>query len=90
VHETLFKHLGVTEIHHWPGPQGAGHIMGTCRMGTDPKTSVVDADLRVHGHQNCFVLGSAAWPTVGTANPTLTIAALSLRAVDSIKNALKG
>ncbi len=87
-HERLFRSLGVGEIHHWPGPQGAGHIMGTCRMGDDPKTSVVDSDLRVHGHANCFVVSTAVWPTVGTANPTLTLAALSLRAVDAIHRAV--
>ena len=62
--------------------------MGTCRMGNDRRTSVVDSQLRVHGHQNCFVLGTAVYPTVGTANPTLTLAALSLRAVDAIKRSL--
>jgi choline dehydrogenase-like flavoprotein len=87
-HARLFRALGVSEIHHWPGPQGAGHIMGTCRMGDDPKTSVVDKELRVHGHSNCFVVSTAVWPTVGTANPTLTLAALSLRAVESIRRAI--
>ena len=57
----------------------AGHHMGTCRMGTDPGTSVVDRDLRVHGVDNLFVLGSAVFPTVGAAQPTLTIAALAAR-----------
>jgi choline dehydrogenase-like flavoprotein len=89
LHARLFNALGVSEIHHWPGPQGAGHIMGTCRMGDDPKTSVVDKHLRVHGHENCFVVSTAVYPTVGTANPTLTLAALSLRAVDTIENSLR-
>jgi len=87
-HERLFRSLGVSEIHHWPGPQGAGHIMGTCRMGDNPKTSVVDSNLRVHGHPNCFVVSTAVWPTVGTANPTLTLAALSLRAVEAVHGAI--
>jgi choline dehydrogenase-like flavoprotein len=89
LHERLFNALGVSEIHHWPGPQGAGHIMGTCRMGDDPKTSVVDKQLRVHGHDNCFVLSTGVYPTVGTANPTLTLAALSLRAVETIEKSLR-
>lgn len=88
VHQKLFKALGATEIHHWNGPQGAGHVMGTCRMGTDPASSVVDGQLRVHGKPNCFVLGSSVYPSVGTANPTLTIAALALRAVPAIKASL--
>jgi choline dehydrogenase-like flavoprotein len=63
---------------------GAGHLMGTYRMGTDAGSSVVDADLRSHDHQNLFMLGSGVFPAVGTANPTLTIAAMSLRAADAI------
>jgi choline dehydrogenase-like flavoprotein len=89
-HERLFKALRANEVHHGDAPVGAGHVMGTCRMGAEPKTSVVDAQLRVHGHGNCFVLGSAVFPTVGTANPTLTIAALSLRAVEAIQRSLRG
>jgi len=88
LHQRLFEALGATEIHHWDGPQGAGHVMGTCRMGTDPASSVVDAELRVHGKPNCFVLGSSVYPSVGTANPTLTIAALALRAAPAIRAAL--
>lgn len=68
---------------------GAGHIMGTCRMGIDPKMSVVDAECRSHDHQNLFIVGASVFPTGGTANPTLTVAALALRAADSIKRQLK-
>jgi choline dehydrogenase-like flavoprotein len=69
---------------------GAGHLMGTYRMGRDPKTSVVDADLRAHDHPNLFLLGSGVFPTGAASNPTLTIAALALRAVDAIRRALSG
>jgi glucose dehydrogenase len=62
--------------------------MGTARMGDDAKDSVVDRDLRTHDHTNLFILGSAVFPTSATANPTLTIAALTLRAVGGIKAAL--
>jgi len=68
--------------------QGAGHVMGTYRMGSDPTTSVVDANLRSHDHQNLYLLGSGVFPSVGTANPTLTIAALSIRASEAIASAL--
>jgi len=63
---------------------GAGHIMGTCRMGDNPKKSVVDKFQRSHDHRNLYLVGSSTFPTGGTANPTLTIAALSLRTADHI------
>jgi choline dehydrogenase-like flavoprotein len=67
---------------------GAGHIMGTHRMGSDPATSVVNADQRAHGHVNLYMLGSGSWPSYGTANPSLTIAALALRAAETISKEL--
>ena len=57
-------------------------------MGADPKTSVVDGNLRSHDHANLFVLGSSVFPTSATANPTLTIAALTIRAAMKVKTAL--
>jgi glucose dehydrogenase len=63
---------------------GAGHIMGTCRMGHDPKQSVVDKFQRSHDHKNLYLVGSSTFPTGATANPTLTIAALSLRTAKHI------
>lgn len=56
-----------------------GHHIGTARMGSDARTSVVDADCRVHSVNNLFVAGSAVFPTSSQANPTLTLVALSLR-----------
>ena len=56
-----------------------GHHIGTARMGTDPRTSVVDAHCRVHGIENLYIAGSATFPTSSQANPTLTIVALALR-----------
>ena len=76
------------EVEHRDVAEGAGHIIGTARMGNDPKSSVVDGDLRSHDHPNLFILGSAVFPTSATANPTLTIAALSLRAADQVKATL--
>jgi choline dehydrogenase-like flavoprotein len=63
---------------------GAGHVMGTYRMGIDPKTSVVDSWQRSHDHPNLYLVGSGTFPTVGTANPTLTLSALALRTVEDI------
>jgi choline dehydrogenase-like flavoprotein len=90
VHERIFGALGATVRHHREEHEGAGHIMGTYRMGANPKTSVVDRNLRSHDHPNLFLLGSGVFPSVGTGNPTLTIAALALRAVDPIARTLAG
>jgi choline dehydrogenase-like flavoprotein len=66
------------------------HHLGTCRMGDNPATSVVDRDLRVHDVDNLYVAGSAPFVTAGVANPTLTIVALSLRLADHISERLVG
>lgn len=63
---------------------GAGHVMGTYRMGDDPKTSVVDSFQRSHDHPNLYLVGSGTFPSVGTSNPTLTLSALALRTADRI------
>ncbi len=56
----------------------AAHPMGTTRMGANPKTSVVDANGLAHDHSILFIVGSSVFATGSTANPTLTLAALSL------------
>jgi choline dehydrogenase-like flavoprotein len=63
---------------------GAGHVVGTYRMGSDPTDSVVDREQRSWDHPNLFLVGSGVFPTVATANPTLTIAALALWASETI------
>lgn len=68
--------------------QGAGHYMGGHRMGSDPRSSVVNADLRSWDHDNLYVVGCGSMTTSGTSNPTLTGAALSLMAADRIQTAL--
>jgi choline dehydrogenase-like flavoprotein len=88
VSEEIFRAMDAVYIEHGEEYQGAGHVMGTYRMGNDPATSVVNAEQRSHDHPNLFLLGSGVFPTVGTANPTLTIAALSLWAAETIKHDL--
>lgn len=61
------------------------HPSGTTRMGTDPATSVVDADGMVHGVDGLFIAGSSVFPTAGHANPTLMILALAIRLADHLK-----
>lgn len=84
VSEQVFNALGVTYIEHGEEYEGAGHVMGTYRMGHDPQTSVVNTEQRSHDHANLFLLGSGVFPTVGTANPTLTLAALALQTAEVI------
>jgi choline dehydrogenase-like flavoprotein len=55
-----------------------GAAVFTCRMGKDPKDSVVDSSQRSHDHDNLYLVGSSTFPTGATANPTLTISALGL------------
>ena len=69
---------------------GMGHFAGTHRMGSDPDTSVVDTDQRCWEHRNLFLLGSGSFPTMGTSNPTLTMAALALRTADVLVKELGG
>jgi len=66
-----------------------GHHIGTARMGSDPRNSVVDLDCRVHGIDNLFVASSATFPTSSQANPTLTIVALSLRLTEHLRSLLR-
>jgi choline dehydrogenase-like flavoprotein len=89
VSEQVFAAMGASLIQHGEEHQGAGHVMGTYRMGDDPQSSVVNAEQRSHDHPNLFLLGSGVFPTVGTANPTLTIAALALWAADTIARDLR-
>jgi choline dehydrogenase-like flavoprotein len=88
----VFANLGATSIkvvNDDPGfYTGAGHIMGTVRMGSDPASSVVDRHCLTHDHSNLYLIGAGVFPTAGTANPTLTLAALALRGAETIHKRL--
>jgi choline dehydrogenase-like flavoprotein len=88
VHEQIYAALNAEAVTFADGFQGAGHIMGTYRMGTDPTISVVDADERSHDHLNLFLTGSGVFPTAGCSNPSLTIAALALRTAVAVRGDL--
>jgi choline dehydrogenase-like flavoprotein len=61
---------------------GMGHFGGTHVMGSSKEDSVVDTDQRSWEHRNLYLVGSGSFPTMGTSNPTLTMAALSLRTAE--------
>lgn len=62
------------------------HQMGTCRMGNNPESSVVNGWGRSHDVKNLFIVDGSIFVTAGAVNPTSTIQALSLYIGDSIKN----
>ncbi|MGV0634277.1 GMC family oxidoreductase [Mycolicibacillus trivialis] len=64
--------------------QRFAHLIGGARMGSDPDTSVVDSDQRMWSVPNLFVADGSVCPTQGSANPALTIMALSSRLADRI------
>jgi len=68
----------ILDISYRPG--GSAHNMGTCRMGNEPKTSVVNSFCQSHDVPNLFIIDGSCFVTGGTANPSLTIHAIALRA----------
>lgn len=64
--------------------QGAGHVMGTHRMGFTKDDSVTDANMKSWDHDNLYIVGCGSFPTTATSNPTLTMTALAFKAADAI------
>lgn len=68
-----------------PNPPGYSiHEVGTCRMGDDPKRSVLNRWNQSHDHKNLYVVDGAAFVSAGWQNPTMTISALSMRASEHL------
>lgn len=63
---------------------GAGHIMGTHRMGSQRGNSVVDSYQRAWNHPNLVIAGCGSMPTAGSSNPTLTAVALGIRSAEKL------
>ena len=92
----LYKHMqdrgrelllaaGATKVHMTPildAPRQTVHLLGTARMGNDPKSSVVDKYHRAHDVKNLFIVDGSSLVTGGRGQPTLTIQALAFRAAD--------
>ena len=72
----------------WPIDADAAHHMGATRMGTDPSTSVVNEQCRLHSTNSVCVVGASVFPTSGCANPTYTAVALALRLGDHLEQRL--
>jgi choline dehydrogenase-like flavoprotein len=88
--KTIFARLGAGEVAtEMVPPQWCHHHMGTCRMGVDPRTSVVDSRLRVHGTDNLYLVGSSVFCSGGAGPPTLLLTALALRLADHLRESLR-
>ena len=73
-----------------PNPPGYSiHELGTCRMGTDPKTSVLNPWSQSHDIKNLFVVDGASFVSCGWQNPTMTILALSMRASEHLAEQMR-
>ncbi len=78
---SIWREAGAADI--W-SLERAAHTIGTCRMGTDPDTSVVDPFGRSHDVPGLWICDNSVFPSSLAANPALTIMALSLRTADAM------
>lgn len=89
--EEILRAMGASKT--WRGPRftgvGSSHDFGGARMGDDPASSVVDADLRVHDTPGLYVYSGAAFPTCPGINPTLTLWAMCYRAAERLVKQLQ-
>jgi choline dehydrogenase-like flavoprotein len=89
-HKEILMAAGATEIlenKHRPG--GSSHYLGTCRMGIDPRSSVVNEWGRTHDVSNLFIADGSVFVTGAAVNPSLTISALATRTAAGIIMAFK-
>jgi choline dehydrogenase-like flavoprotein len=87
----ILKAAGAITV--WADPvtdsSGGAHSRGTCRMGNDPKTSVVNKFHRAHDVPNLFIVDGSSFVTGGRNHPTMTISALAYRAADHLVRAAR-
>ncbi len=81
--EVLAKHSDMVP------PGESIHELGTCRMGSDPKTSVLNKWNQSHEVKNLFVVDGSSFVSGGPQNPTLTITALAMRASDYMADQMR-
>jgi choline dehydrogenase-like flavoprotein len=85
----ILKAAGAATV--WADPvadsTGGAHSRGTCRMGNDPKNSVVNKFHRAHDVPNLFIVDGSSFVTGGRNHPTMTISALAFRAADALVRA---
>jgi choline dehydrogenase-like flavoprotein len=91
--KSMLSHLGMHPDHLIPHNAylktdipiaGVAHQSGTCRFGTDPKTSVLDTNCKAHELDNLYVVDTSFFPSIGAVNPSLTAMANALRVGDHL------
>jgi choline dehydrogenase-like flavoprotein len=82
-----FELLAKSASHREPGQ--SVHELGTCRMGDNPKTSVLNKWNQSHDIANLLVVDGSAFVTGGWQNPTLTLSALSMRAAEHLAELMR-
>jgi choline dehydrogenase-like flavoprotein len=90
--EEIIEATGYEVVYRSPSPLPPGlsvHELGTARMGSNPKTSVVDTNCRSWDVPNLYVTDGAVFPTAGSQNPTLTMMALTAKACDHLIESFK-
>ena len=85
----MLEAAGGTNIRITWSPRWASHEVGIARMGSDPKTSVLNQFQQTHDIANLLVVDGSSMPSVGYVNPTLTMMALVVRSCDYLLDALK-
>jgi choline dehydrogenase-like flavoprotein len=89
----MLEKAGCTNVSRHDNKQAPGldiHEMGGCRMGKDPKTSMLNAHNQLHHCRNVFVTDGACMTSTGNQSPSLLYMALTARAVDFAVNKMKG
>jgi len=90
--EEMFSKAGVKNIHHSDSKQAPGldiHEMGGCRMGTDPKTSMLDKRNAIHHCKNVFVTDGACMASTGNQSPSILYMTLTARACNYVVEEMK-
>jgi hypothetical protein len=87
----ILKAAGATEVwaDNLSDSRGGSHARGTCRMGNDPKSSVVNKYHRAHDVPNLFVIDGSSMVTGGRNHPTMTISALAYRCAEHLVKAAR-
>jgi choline dehydrogenase-like flavoprotein len=89
----MLNHLGMHPHHLIPRNiymkneipiAGCAHQAGTCRFGTDPKGSVLDANCKAHELDNLYVVDTSFFVSIGAVNPALTAMANAIRVGDHL------